>query len=91
MAIIVIFIQYYTSFTQFGQLQKWKIWSIRTSPPHPIKLPHFPCKTIGVQSQSNEPKNTLGDRQNSIKIVILLDIFLWCHFNAMLIMECIAK
>ncbi len=28
-----------------------------------------------VKSQSNEPKNMLGDRQNSIKIVILLDIF----------------
>jgi hypothetical protein len=32
-----------------------------------------------------------GDFQNSIKIVILLDIFLWCHFNVMLIMEFSAK
>jgi hypothetical protein len=44
-----------------------------------------------VQSQSNELKNTLGDHQNSIKILILLDIFMWCHFNIMLIMECCAK
>jgi hypothetical protein len=44
-----------------------------------------------VQSQSNELKNMLGNCQNSIKIIILLDIFLWCHFNAMLIMECSVK
>jgi hypothetical protein len=48
---------------------------------HTIKLFHFPCK----------PKSTLGDSQNSIKTIILLDIFLWCHFNAMLIMECSVK
>ncbi len=91
MAIVVVSMQYYASFTQFGQPHKWKIWSIRASPPRTIKLPHFPCKTIEVQSQSNKPKNTLGDRQNSIKTVILLDIFLWCQFNAMLIMERSAK
>jgi hypothetical protein len=28
-----------------------------------------------MQSQSNEPKSTLGDCQNSIKIIILLDIY----------------
>jgi hypothetical protein len=44
-----------------------------------------------VQSQSNEPKNMLGDCQNFIKIVILLNIFLWCQFSAMLIMECNAN
>ncbi len=44
-----------------------------------------------VSSQSNEPKNTVGDYQNSIKTLILLDIFLWCHFNVVLIMECLAK
>jgi hypothetical protein len=37
-------------------------------------------------------KNTLGNRKiNSIKIVILLDIYFWCHFNTMLIMESSAK
>jgi hypothetical protein len=44
-----------------------------------------------VQSQSNEPKSTLDDRQNFIKTIILLDIFLWCHFNVMSIMEFNAK
>ncbi len=44
-----------------------------------------------MQSQSNEPKNMLGDCQNLIKTIILLDIFLWCLFNAMLIMECCVK
>jgi hypothetical protein len=36
-------------------------------------------------------KSMSHDRQNSIKIIILLDIFLWCHFNVMLIIECTAK
>jgi hypothetical protein len=56
------------------------------------KQMHCPRSKIKwVQSQSNEPKNSSNDCQNSIKIVILLDIFLWCHFNAMLIMECNVK
>jgi len=38
-----------------------------------------------------QPKSMLSDFQNFIKNVILLDMFLWCHFNAMLIMECSAK
>ncbi len=38
-----------------------------------------------------QPKSMLSDCQNFIKNVILLDMFLWCHFNAMLIMECSAK
>jgi len=46
---------------------------------------------IWMQSQSNELESMSSDRQNSIKTVILLDIFLWWHFNAMLIMECSAK
>ncbi len=48
---------------------------------------HCPRSKIKwVQSQSNEPKNTMDNCQNSIKIIMLLDIYLWCHFNSMLIM-----
>jgi len=41
-------------------------------------------------NQMNQ-KNTLSDHKNAIKIVILFDIFLSCHFNAMLIMEYCVK
>jgi hypothetical protein len=44
-----------------------------------------------VQSQSNEPQNMSNDYQNSIKTIMLFDIFLWCQFNAMLIMEWCTK
>jgi len=44
-----------------------------------------------VQSQSNKPKTMLDNHQNSFKFMILLDMFLWCHFNAMVIMGSCAK
>jgi hypothetical protein len=37
---------------------------------------------IRVQLQSNKPKIGLDDHQNKIK---LLHIFMWCHYNVMLI------
>jgi hypothetical protein len=44
-----------------------------------------------VQSQSNKPKTMSDDHQNSFKTMILLDMFLWCHFNAMVIMGSCVK
>jgi len=41
---------------------------------------------LKVQSRSNEPKTMLDNHQKFCKIIILLDMFLWCHFNALVIM-----
>jgi hypothetical protein len=45
--------------------------------------------TIGCNNQTSQKACQVP--WNSIKIIILLDIFLWCQFNVMLIMECCAK
>jgi len=45
---------------------------------------------LGVECNRN-PKSMSRDHQNSIKTIILLDIFLWCHFNGMLIIKCNVK
>jgi hypothetical protein len=36
-------------------------------------------------------KTMSDNHQNSLKIVILLDIFSWCHFNPMVIMRSFVK
>jgi hypothetical protein len=60
----------------------WMALSIRMR-----NLGSFMKTLIGCSHNQMKQKNMSNDHQNFIKIVILLHIFLWCHFNAMSIME----